>query len=79
MLNLVPPLHNLPFFQRSLIPHHGLSGAIRTTVYIIFVALLIATGLLVIPAKTDRDILPLPQLQLLKYSTDMCYVFAGIR
>jgi len=67
-----------PPILRCLIPHHGLSSAIRTTAYIIFVALLIAIGLLVLPTKTERDKLPLPQLQLLKYSSDMSYVFAGI-
>jgi MFS family permease len=67
-----------PPILRCLIPQHGLSGAIRVTAYIIFVALLIATGLLIIPNRTDRGKLPLPHIQLTKYSTDMCYIFAGI-
>jgi len=67
-----------PPILRCLIPHYGLHGAIRVTAYIIFAALLIATGLLTIPTRTERKKLPLPQLQLLTYSTDMCYVFASV-
>jgi MFS family permease len=67
-----------PPILRCLIPHRGLNGTIRVTVYIIFITLLIAIGLLIIPTRTDREKLPLPHVQLAKYSTDMCYVFAGI-
>jgi len=63
---------------RSLILHQGLGGAIRVTSYIVLAALIIATGLLIIPVRTDRDKLPLPHLQLLQYSTDICYISAGI-
>jgi len=67
-----------PLILRSCIPHRGLSGAIRVTAYIIFAALFIATGLLILPLRTDRGKLPLPQLQLIKYSSDMCYIYAGL-
>jgi len=67
-----------PPILRSLILHHGLGGAIRVTSYIVLAALIIATGLLIIPLRTDRDKLPLPQLPLLQYSTDICYISAGI-
>jgi len=66
-----------PLILRCLIPQHGLSGAIRVTTYIILAALLIAAGLLIIPTRTDGNKLILAQLQLVKYSTDMCYIFAG--
>jgi MFS family permease len=67
-----------PPILRCLIPQQGLNGAIRVTTYIVFAALLVATGLLIIPTRTDRAKLPLPELQLVKYSTDMCYIFAGV-
>lgn len=67
-----------PLILRSVIPHRGLGGAIRVTAYLIFAALFIATGLLILPLRTDRDKLPLPQIQLLQYSSDMCYIFAAI-
>jgi len=67
-----------PLILRSCIPHRGLSGAIRVTAFIVFAALFIATGLLILPLRTDRDKLPLPQFQLIKYSSDIWYVYAGI-
>jgi len=66
-----------PPILRSLILHRGLGGAIRATSYIVLAALLIATGLLFIPLRTDRENLSLPQLQLVQYSTDMVYIFAA--
>jgi len=66
-----------PLILRCLIPHRGLSGAIRVTAYIVLAALLIAAGLLIIPTRTDGNKLPLIHIQLLEYSTDMCYVYAG--
>jgi len=67
-----------PLILRSSIPQRGLGGAIRITAYVILAALVIATCLLIIPLRTEREILPLPQLHLLQYSTDMCYIFAAI-
>jgi len=66
-----------PLILRSSIPQRGLGGAIRVTAYVILAALVVATCLLIIPLRTERKILPLPQLQLLQYSTDMCYIFAA--
>jgi len=66
-----------PLILRSLIRQRGLGGAIRATSYIVLAALLIAAGLLFIPLRTDREKLPLPQLPLLQYSTDICYISAG--
>jgi len=67
-----------PPIIRFLAPHRGLGGAIRVTAHLIFALLLVANCLMIIPSRTDRDKFPLPRLELVKYSTEMCYVFAGI-
>jgi MFS family permease len=67
-----------PPIIRYLAPHRGLGGAIRVTAYIITAVLFIANCLLIIPSRTDRNKFPLPRLELVKYSTEICYVFAGI-
>jgi len=66
-----------PPILRSLIHHRGLGEAVRVTSYVVLAALIFATGLFIIPLRTDRDKLPLPQLHLLHYSSDICYVSAG--
>jgi len=67
-----------PPILRTLIPRHGLGGAIRVTAYIIFGCLLIANYLLTVPSKKSWDKFPLPRLDLAKYSSEMGYLFAGI-
>ena len=76
LLNLVS-LSKTYHFRRSLIHHRGLGDAVRVTSYIILAALIFAIGLFIIPLRTDRDKLPLPELHLLHYSSDIGYISAG--
>jgi len=67
-----------PLILRSSIPHRGLGGAIRVTAYVILAALVVAAGLLFNSFRTERKFLPLPELYLFQYSTDICYISAAV-
>ncbi|PPR00698.1 hypothetical protein CVT24_000986 [Panaeolus cyanescens] len=64
-----------PTVVRTLIPRHGLGGAIRITGFSIMSCLVIANCVITTPPKEEKSLYPHPRLDLVKYSREAGYLY----